>query len=82
VLQIGSVAGAEVFCKNCIWKGKILCFPLQSQKVFDICLAAGLGEGLAPAQKWVQQLRNGDWVTQPSCHGPEERMASFDAWGI
>ena len=82
MLQIGSVAGAEVFCKNYIWKGKILYFPLQSQKVFGICLAAGLGEGLSPARKWVQQLRSGDWVAKSSCHGPEGRMASFDVRGI
>lgn len=56
MLQIGSVAGAEVFCKNYIWKGKIPCFPLQSQEVFGICLAGGLGEGLSPVRKWVQQL--------------------------
>lgn len=62
-------------------KGKILCFPLQSQKVFGICLAGGLGEGLSPARKWVQQPRSGDWVDKSSCHGPEERMASFNIGG-
>lgn len=60
MLQIGSVAGAEVFCKNYIWKRKITYFPLQSQKVFSICLAAGLREGLSSAKKCVQQLRSGE----------------------
>lgn len=82
MLQIGSVAGAEVFCKNYIWKGKILCFPLQSQKVLGIGLAAGLGKGLSPARKWVQQLRSTDWVAKFSPHGLEKRMASFAVWGI
>lgn len=61
---------------------KILYFPLQSQKVFGICLAAGLGEGLSLAGKWVQQLRSGDWVAKSSSRGLEETMALFNLQGV
>lgn len=54
---------------------------LQPQKVFGICLAAGLGEVLSAAPKWVQQLRNGDGVPKCSPRGLEQRMASFGVQG-
>lgn len=54
VLQADSFAGAEVFCKIAYGRGKkMLYFPLQSQKVFDICSTAGLGEWLSLAWRWV-----------------------------